>query len=127
MIQKLITFTCPRCGSDQLVKNGHNKVGSQQAYCHACRAYFVLEPTVSYTKRTKRMILKAYLERWSLGGLERIFGVTRPTIATWLKSFIRSFPPLRQTLRKARADDGLEVDEAWSFVGKKVSNAGCGP
>jgi predicted RNA-binding Zn-ribbon protein involved in translation (DUF1610 family) len=34
MIQKIITYHCPKCGSVNLVKNGHNKVRSQQAQHH---------------------------------------------------------------------------------------------
>ncbi len=119
MIQKVMTSECPRCGSTNLVKNGHNRVDSQQAHCKNCLAYFVLEPKISYTKTTIRTILKAYLERCSLRGLERVFGVTRHTVAKWLVAFIRGLPALRSTLQSARSDDVLEVDEAWSFVGKK--------
>lgn len=47
MIQKTITYHCRRCDSTNLVKNGHNQAGSQQAHCHDCGAYFVLEPKES--------------------------------------------------------------------------------
>ncbi len=119
MIQNVITCECPRCGSTNLVKNGHNRVDSQQAHCKNCLAYFVLEPKISYTKTTIRTILKAYLERCRLRGLERVFGVARHTVAKWLVAFIRGLPTLRKTLQPARPDDVLEVDDAWSVVGKK--------
>lgn len=54
MIQKIITFICPRCGSDNLVKNGRNKVNSQQAHCKDCDAYFVLEPKTPHDAETKK-------------------------------------------------------------------------
>ena len=54
MIQKIITFICPHCGSDKLVKNGHNKVNSQQAHCKDCEAYFVLDPKTPQRIETKK-------------------------------------------------------------------------
>jgi IS1 family transposase len=57
----------------------------------------------------------------SLRGLERIFGVARQTIATWIYHYVRQLPPLRATLLPAQPDDILELDEAWSFVRIKVN------
>ncbi len=119
MIQKVITYLCPRCGSDNLVKNGHNKAHSQQAHCKDCGAYFVLEPKQSQGTVTRQTILRTALERCSLRGLERIFEVSRQTIATWIEAFVRSLPPFRETVSPAQPDDILELDEAWSFVGCK--------
>ncbi len=59
MIQKIMTFVCPRCGSDNLVKNGHNKVNSQQAHCKDCHAYFVLDPKTPHSEGTRETLLNA--------------------------------------------------------------------
>ena len=119
MIQKMVTFVCPRCGSDNLVKNGHNKANSQQAHCKDCSAYFVLEPKQSHGTVVRRTILKTALERCSLRGLERIFDVTRQTMAKWVEAFVQALPPFRNTVKPAQPDDVLEIDKAWSFVGCK--------
>jgi len=116
MIQKVMTFICPRCGSDNLVKNGHNKVNSQQAHCKDCGAYFVLEPKTPHGAETKKTLIKTALERSSLRGLERIFEVARQTAATWIEAFIKALPPFRKSIKPAHPDDILELDEAWSFV-----------
>jgi len=121
MIQKIITYHCPRCGSDNLVKNGHNKVNSQQAHCKDCGAYFVLEPKSPPQQDAKDTILKAALERCSLRGLERIFTVARQTIATWIAAMVRALPPFRASVQPARPADVLELDEMWSFVGEKAA------
>ena len=65
------------------------------------------------------MVLQAYRERVSLRGLERIFGVCRQTVMRWLSEEIDQLPQLPDTLLPARRDDVLELDEAWSFVGKR--------
>ena len=119
MIQETITYTCRRCGSPDIVKNGTNKCGSQQYHCHACGAYQTLEPKNSSAPYPKEVILKTYQERASLRGLERIFGVARQTVSQWIRTILRTLPRLIDTLQPAQPDDVLELDEVWSFVLKK--------
>ena len=57
--------------------------------------------------------------RVALRGVERIFGVSRGTILRWPEKKGRELTALADTLRPARECDVLELDEAWSFVGKK--------
>ena len=85
MIRQVITYLCPHCQSENIVKNGHNPKGKQQYRCKDCGKSGVLDPQVRYTEKQKEQILAAYHERPSLRGLERVFGVARETVATWLK------------------------------------------
>ena len=85
MLQETISYQCPHCDSPNLVRNGHNPKGKQQYRCRACGKSGVLNPSVPYTEVQKEQILKAYFERPSMRGIERIFGVTRQTLARWLK------------------------------------------
>lgn len=39
-----VKFECPRCQSQDLWKNGHNKSGSQQYVCRSCTKVFVPNP-----------------------------------------------------------------------------------
>ncbi len=119
MIQTIITHKCSRCGSTNIVKNGHNKSGSQQYYCKDCHAHRVLEPKRKHTSDTKEKVLKVYKERASLRGLERVFHVSRTTILSWLRERAQQLPTLQETLLPVQGDDVLELDEMWSFVFKK--------
>jgi transposase-like protein len=85
MIAKHIVYTCPNCDSQNMVKNGHNASGSQQYYCKGCGKRGVLEPKRGYTEAQKEQILSAYTERSSMRGIQRTFGVIRPTLAAWPK------------------------------------------
>ena len=78
-------LACRKCRSERVVKNGHNRSGSQQYLCKACGGRGVLEPKERYTEERKRQILAAYRERPSMRAIERIFGVSRQTLASWLK------------------------------------------
>jgi insertion element IS1 protein InsB len=73
-------------------------------------------------KKTQRpIILKAYQERISLRGLERVLEVARQSISRWLVEHVKELPKLKDTLLPAEPKDVLEYDEAWSFVFKKVN------
>lgn len=80
------TRQCRQCGSADLVKNGHNASGSRQYHCKSCGAYLVLDPKKrGYPEEEKERILRAYRERGSMRAIERIFGVSRNTLARWLE------------------------------------------
>ena len=119
MIQKTITYSCHSCNSINIVKNGTNKCGNQQYHCQNCGIYRVLDPKNEQEHPDKAKVLKAYRERVSLRGLVRIFGICRKTIMRWLIEEEADLPDLAETLLPAQPDDILELDEAWSFVGKK--------
>jgi len=85
MIAKLVVYRCRNCNSQNIIKNGHNASGSQQYLCKDCGKRGVLEPKRGYTETQKEQILSAYHERSSMRGVERTFGVSRPTLVSWLK------------------------------------------
>jgi len=81
-----ITIHCPHCESDALVRNGRAPNGKQKYLCRACRRQSREEPTShAYSDERREDILRAYEERSSLRGLERTFGVSRKTVADWIK------------------------------------------
>ncbi len=79
----------------------------------------MLTPKVRYTAEQKATVLKAYRERMSLRGLQRVFGPWRSTVLRWLKQLVASMPSLLESLLPAQADDVLEMDELVSFVSEK--------
>ncbi len=97
MIRKTVTSRCPHCQSVNIAKNGHNPRGKQQYRCKQCGKSGVLDPEVRYTPEQKEQILAAYYERPSLRGIERVFGVTRETVAAWLKKSPAPAASLRYT------------------------------
>jgi len=103
MIREIITYECPHCASQNIIKNGRNPKGKQQYRCKDCGKSGVLNPTVPYTEEEKEQILAAYHERPSMRGIERMFGVARQTLAVWLKKSHRLANGHRHALaRKSR-------------------------
>ena len=119
MIETIITHSCPRCGSVNLVKNGRDYKGDQKFRCNDCRRYGTLKQ-VSPQCAVRAAVERAFTERVSLRGLARVFGVSRTTITGWLAQTLAQIPDLAQTLREGQVDDVLELDEVWSFVRSKT-------
>ena len=119
MIEETTTYSCRSCGSRNIIRNGHNKCGNAQYLCKDCRACRVLTPKQRYTSQQKAQIMRAYRERMSLRGLQRVFGVWRSTVLRWLKQLVASLPSLLESLLPAQSDDVLELDELVSFVSEK--------
>ena len=119
MIQTIITHRCPKCGSLNLVKNGHDYKGDQKYHCKTCNRYGTLHPQTGYDERPRHQVKGAVLERVSWRGIQRLWGISRHTIAAWIEGWVEQLPPLEATLVEPQLEDVLELDEVWSFVLKK--------
>jgi len=119
MIEKTVKFCCRNCGSENIVKNGLDYKKSQKFRCNDCKCYGTVELTNGYSFEKKVEILKAYQERSSMRGIQRVFGVALTTLARWLTKFGDCLPSLEESLQEAKPDDVLELDELWSFVYSK--------
>jgi transposase-like protein len=75
------------------------------------------EPT-AYSEEEKRRILRAYQERGSMRAIERAIGVSRNTLSRWLKKR-RPRRAGSRGLEPTEDGDVLELDEAWSFFGRR--------
>jgi transposase-like protein len=119
MIVEVKIRHCPNCESLDIIRNGSDYKGDQKYHCHHCGGYGTLNPKARYSQVEKAQVLKAYQERASMRGIRRIFGVVPQTLLRWIKAALETLPSLIQTLTPAHFDDGLELDELWSFVLKK--------
>ena len=119
MVLTIIVRRCTKCNSLDIVRNGRDYKGDQKFHCHDCGAFGTLNLRGQYSEEAKDLILRAYQERASMRGIERIFGTARQTLARWIVEKAASLPELAATLVGAKADDVLELDELWSFVLKK--------
>lgn len=119
MIETIVTHTCRRCESPNIVRNGHDYKGSRKHHCKDCGRYGTLHAQSGYGATIQAQVRRGILERVSLRGLERLLGVSRRTIHRWLVGWIDELPPVESSLLPAEGADVLELDELWSFVGSK--------
>jgi len=117
---------CPSCHSTNIKKNGKTYYGKQNHQCKCCGRQFVLNNEHTKTAYLRSLIKKSLKERLSLRAICRVFGVS----LNWLQSFARCLweqapkdlglsQDLLKRIKKLQVF-GLQADELWSFVGKKV-------
>ena len=83
MLQDIIF--CPRCDSNQIVKNGLTHNGNQNNKCKNCDRQFVCHPRKKVIgEETKDLIDKLLLEKLPLAGIARITGVSE----RWLQTYV---------------------------------------
>ena len=117
---------CPECGSTKNKKNGHIHNGKQNRYCKACGRQFVENPQQKLISTEEReQIRKLLLERISLRGICRVIGVSLRWLLGFISSEYEQLPDDLNFQSRAATDKLLiwslesEVDEMWSFVGRK--------
>ena len=113
MVSKL--YTCKKCSSTNIVKNGSNSSGNPKYKCKDC-GFGGVFTSKRKTEAEKAIILKAAQERSSSRGLARVFGVSHQTILNWIKKKAKSLGEIEETLVPYQEGDILELDELWSFV-----------
>lgn len=119
-IERLPVPTCPRCSATHVVRNGSNAAGTPTFRCRSCGRRFVANPRKGPVPEEKRALIRRLLaERLSLRAIVRVVGVSR----SWLQRFVNALyaqtPWEPGPLRKKSGQVRVEVDELWSFIGKK--------
>ncbi len=112
--------TCPRCGSQHIVKNGsiHNKKPKYQ--CQDCRRQFVEKSNKKViSQETLELIDRLLLEKIPLAGIAR----TTQVSSTWLQKYVNDkYAQVAQQIHVSGKGKGkltIECDAAWSFVRNK--------
>ena len=85
---------CRHCQSHNVIKHGRDKRAVQRFRCHDCRRTFQ-NPADDrrYSDAFRAQVLAAYHERASMRGVSRVFGISRLTLADWLKKSLAKKKP----------------------------------
>ena len=78
------TYSCAKCGSTSLVRNGKNRVGNPRYKCKACSYCGVLESRLISESLKERAIAMAQ-ERSSMRGMARVPGCSAGSVSNWIK------------------------------------------
>ena len=79
------THCCKKCQSENIVRNGKNKSGSQTYKCLACKSYGVLFSVKKTVTIDQEALARTYQERNSYRSTGRIFGISHFTVFNLLK------------------------------------------
>jgi transposase-like protein len=76
---------CPRCGSEQIRKNGHRS-GKQNYLCKNCNRQFVESYSQrGYSDDAKQICLKMHHNGLGFREIERLTGISHNTIINWAR------------------------------------------
>jgi len=111
---------CPRCGSEEVSRNGQTRHRKQNYKCRECGRQFVLNPTwKAITKEQQELMSRMLLERISQAGIARVLQVSEDTVQRYVNA--RAVVEKKQVEVSAKPKKRLNVqmDELWSFVDHK--------
>lgn len=76
---------CPKCASEEVVKNGRIHNSKQNYRCKSCGRQFVESPAWrAVSEETKKRIDKLLLEKLPLAGIARVEEVSE----SWLQNYV---------------------------------------
>lgn len=109
-------ITCPRCSAQNCKKNGISKQGKQRYRCKTCQRQFILLYTRrGFSSKIKQQIVTMCLNGSGIRDTARVLQVSANTVLKVLRLVAETLPPTKLPPRVLE----LELDEMWSFVGKK--------
>src|SRR5262249_41543042 len=128
-----ISVRCPHCHSDQTVKRGKTSCGKQRYLCQntACGPQsFLLDYSYrGYVPEVKHTIIDMSLNASGVRDTARVLRISTDTVLSALRkkeaalesvntALLRTLKPDEIAVDIQRAGEA-EIDEMWSFVGKK--------
>lgn len=114
---------CPHCHrSDQQVKVGFNPSGSQRYRCNGCGRKYTPEPAPhGYPEALRRQAVQGYVDGMNFRRIARHLGVSRQSVANWVKAYADSLPDPPPVPPAPLAVN--ELDELFTFVGAKKTKS----
>lgn len=116
-------LVCPRCRGTQCTRNDSSR-GRRPSECHEGERtfaetvgtpLFLLPTPLSEIVRSIRVVVR----RGSLRAAEEQTGHNYETIATWIKRIGDHVEAVSEVLVRDLGLSEVEIDEGWSFVGKR--------
>ena len=123
---------CKQCNHKGCVKQGiaynKNSKNKQRYKCKKCGKVFVLGDSrynmKKYPLKLRERVIKAYLSKTSIRGIEYTFDIHNSLISKWIKSCGKKLKKVQDKIGKhntPRSIDILEVDELFTYIKKNLS------
>ena len=108
---------CPHCHqTENQVKSGKSKYGSQRYKCKLCERVYTPEPKQQgYPNELRHQALKLYVDGMSLRRIGRHLGIDHKTVGHWVKARAAQL----NTAPMPKDVNNAEMDELFTFVGSK--------
>lgn len=118
---------CKGCGSEEIVKNGRDKVGTQRYKCKSCGStYRDGDKRLKHGLEKRLRVINMYLENVGIRSIERLENVSTPLIIYWIRHFSEL---LRKELKRSPIPESvkdiqiLELDELFTYYKKNPNKS----
>ena len=113
---------CPHCErTEQQVKVGSNRSGSQRYMCQVCRRKYTPQPkTRGYPSRIRQQAVQMYVDGLNFRRIARMLNVSHQTVSNWVTEQadrLPDEPPMPSGQLEVN-----EMDELFTFVGDKKTS-----
>ena len=112
-----IKLNCPSCQGTDIIKNGRKTYGDKQNYrCKGCGRQFIGDHALDYLgchSKLWDLVKKAFVRGCGIRDIADIFSISIGKVLSLLVEH-KVYPSPKKSYY-----DELEVDELWSFVGRK--------
>ena len=119
MVKKVIIVKCPRCESENVSKNGHNR-GTQRYICKRCKRTFSEKPP-KFSREVKKQAIEMSLHGVGIRKTARFVKSSPTTVVNWLKEAHSILKAVKKEMKPMEKPDIIELDEIYTTVKKNVS------
>jgi len=119
MVKRIVIIACPKCGRENISKNGHNR-GAQRYICKECRVTFSEKP-IKFNRETKKQAIEMVLNGIGIRKTARFVKSSPTTVINWLREAHRILKAVKKEEKVSEKADIIEFDEIYTFVKKKSS------
>ena len=112
---------CPYCQrSEQQIKAGRTKAGSQRYHCKVCQRTYTPEPKAAgYPQAVRQQAVKLVADGVNYRRAARQLGVNHQSVINWVNAAVARLPPAPLPQRV----EVIEMDELYTFVERKKTKS----
>ena len=112
---------CPYCErSEQQIKAGRTKAGSQRYHCKVCQRTYTPEPkAMGYPEAVRQQAVKLVADGVNYRRAARQLGVNHQSVINWVNAAVAQLPPAPLPNRV----EVIEMDELYTFVERKKTKS----
>ena len=119
MVKRMIILSCPKCRSENISKNGHNR-GAQRYICKECRVTFSEKPE-KFSREVKKQAIEMVLNGVGIRKTARFVKSSHTSVVNWLRAAHKILKAVKKCEKISETPDIIELDEIYTFVKKNVS------
>ena len=119
MVKREIIIKCPKCESEEVSRNGHNR-GAQRYMCKRCKITFSEKPP-AFRSEEKKQAIEMVLHGVGIRKAARFVKSSPTSVVNWLKEAHRLLKGVKKGAKTVEKPDIIELDEIYTTVKKNDS------